>query len=110
VTELARSYFDFLHLPANHTCGGILLAWHTDHWVVSCPLLREFSLIAKVCSLTSDETWWMTCVYGPHTEADKLRFLQELREVRANGAGDWLLCGDFNLIYKAEDKSNGLLN
>jgi hypothetical protein len=24
--------------------------------------------------------------------------------------GPWLLCGDFNMIYKVSDKSNGLLN
>jgi hypothetical protein len=24
--------------------------------------------------------------------------------------GDWLLCRDFNLIYKMEDKSNNMLN
>jgi hypothetical protein len=26
------------------------------------------------------------------------------------GQGEWLLCGDFNLIYKAEEKSNSRLN
>lgn len=24
--------FDFFALPATHTCGGILLAWHSDIW------------------------------------------------------------------------------
>jgi hypothetical protein len=26
------------------------------------------------------------------------------------GIGAWLICGDFNLVYKAENKSNGRLN
>jgi hypothetical protein len=30
--------------------------------------------------------------------------------VRAASGGPWLLCGDFNLIYKANDKNNGRLD
>jgi hypothetical protein len=36
--------------------------------------------------------------------------LEEVRSLRQAIQGEWLLCGDFNLIYKAEDKSNGRLN
>jgi exonuclease III len=37
-------------------------------------------------------------------------FVQELRDVREDCDGPWMICGDFNLIYKDEDKNNGLLN
>jgi hypothetical protein len=49
-------------------------------------------------------------VYGPHRDEDKQAFLQELRSVRTGRAGPWLICGYFNLVYKAEDKNNGHLN
>jgi endonuclease/exonuclease/phosphatase family metal-dependent hydrolase len=49
-------------------------------------------------------------VYGPQEEPDKIAFLAELREVRDARQGPWVVCGDFNLIYRSEDKSNDNLN
>jgi hypothetical protein len=49
-------------------------------------------------------------VYGPHQDSLKLSFLQELREIRDVCFGPWLLCGDFNLIFKPEDKNNSNIN
>lgn len=49
-------------------------------------------------------------VYNPPRDAEKVAFLQELHDIRASRHGDWLLCGDFNLIYKASDKNNTMLN
>ena len=68
-------------------------------------LLFVFSLFAKVTLLQTNETWWVTCVYGPQLDHEKLMFLEELR-VRATFPGRWLMWGDFNLIYWAEDKNN----
>ena len=54
--------------------------------------------------------WWITVVYGPQEDADKIAFLQEIHDVRAGCDGPWMICGDFNLIYRDEDKNNGNLN
>lgn len=37
-------------------------------------------------------------------------FLQELRDVRSMCTGPWLITGDFNLIYRVEDKNNANLD
>ena len=81
-----------------------------DYWEGSNPILHDFSLTAKISCRSSNENWWTTCVYGPQGDSDKVLFLQELRTVRSGRSGPWLLCGDFNLIYRAEDKNNNLLN
>lgn len=60
--------------------------------------------------LQNEETWWLTYVYGPQTDQEKMLFLDELRDVHASCAGTWLICGDFNTIYQAEDKNNNRLN
>lgn len=52
----------------------------------------------------------MTIVYGPLRDADKPAFLAELHELRGVRSGPGLLNGDFNLIYRAEDKNNNRLN
>jgi hypothetical protein len=41
---------------------------------------------------------------------EKEGFPQELRALCSGLIGLWLLCGDFNLIYKALDKNNKCLN
>src|SRR5438128_2153111 len=37
-------------------------------------------------------------------------FLEELREVRSLCPAPWMLAGDFNMIYCAEDKNNDNIN
>lgn len=37
-------------------------------------------------------------------------FLSEIKDLKDRGKKEWLIIGDFNLIYKAEDKSNNRLN
>ena len=49
-------------------------------------------------------------VYGPQGEAAKLQFLQELKNIPPPEHNRWLILGDFNLIYQAEDKNNSNLN
>jgi hypothetical protein len=54
--------------------------------------------------------WWFTGVYGPQSDVLKLQFLQELCLVRQGCADPWVVGGDFNLIYQAEDKNNSNLD
>ena len=54
--------------------------------------------------------WWLTCVYGPQGDDNKILFLQEIRNLRTSCLGPWLVIGDFNLITSSEDKNNGNIN
>ena len=54
--------------------------------------------------------WWLTCVYGPQEDREKVGFLQELVDIRELHTGPWLVAGDFNLIARQEDKNNNLIN
>lgn len=49
-------------------------------------------------------------VYGPSREEDKATFLAELHDLRRIRHGPWIIVSDFNLIYRAKDKNNSLLN
>ena len=46
----------------------------------------------------------------PQSDINKIAFLDELHAIRDGCSGPLLLCGDFNMIYKAEYKSNSILN
>jgi hypothetical protein len=54
--------------------------------------------------------WSLTTVYGPAREEDKDAFLQELIELHRVHLGPWLIEGDFNMIYRAQDNNNTRLD
>lgn len=108
---LTGSCFDYMCLPAVGASGGALVAWRRDLWGMSQPVVRSFSLTLKLRPLDWDGIeWWLTNVYGPANRVDKPAFLTEIRDTRAAHPGPWLICGDFNVIYQAADKSNGRLH
>jgi len=49
-------------------------------------------------------------VYGPQNDQEKIAFLQEITDLRQHIRTPWLIIGDFNLIYRAEDKNNDRVN
>lgn len=106
---LGLDFYGFLSLPAEGTRGGILLAWKSRVVTISNPLLTTNALTARVAS-PAGTPWWISTVYGPQDEDGKVAFLQEIRDVCRDCTGPWMLCGDFNLILRNEDKNNGNLN
>jgi hypothetical protein len=54
--------------------------------------------------------WWLTCVYGPQDEADRVAFLAELGDIGVARPRACALCGDFNMIHRDEDKNNDNLS
>ena len=72
--------------------------------------LRYCRLHLRMHLWQDDPPWWLTEVYGPQSDADKISFLEELRDVRIACPGPWLLAGDFNMIYCLEDKNNDNIN
>lgn len=71
---------------------------------------RTYSISARIKLNCDDSEMWLFTVYGPSRDADKPAFLVELHELRSVRSGPWLLNGDFNLIYRAQDKNNSRLN
>jgi hypothetical protein len=110
VIQILGSGFDYVFLPMVHTWGGILLAWRSSSWVEDGHSSRSYSLLARVRAATSGPEWWLTTVYEPSREADKLAFLTELQERRQLRSGLCMLADNFKIIYRTEDKNNARLN
>nr|BDI54638.1 retrotransposon protein, putative, unclassified [Triticum aestivum] len=106
---LGNKFTNFFYVPAVGTRGGILVAWDELIVRLSNPHYQANSLTAIVKAPGAAE-WWLTCVYGPQEDRDKVEFLQELVDIRELHTGPWLVAGDFNLIARQEDKSNDLIN
>ena len=100
---------NFIFSPAIGTRGGILVAWRDRNLSTGVSVIKEFSVSVQF-QLLSGQLWWFTGVYGPHQDNLKLAFLQELGVVKNECEGPWIIAGDFNMIYRAEDKNNSNVN
>lgn len=108
---LGSEFGDYVYLPALATRGGILLARKSREIVITDPLFTANALTTRVSTPAGASTpWWITVVYGPQPDEAKIAFLQELCDIRMDCTGPWMICGDFNLIYRDEDKNNGSVN
>jgi hypothetical protein len=98
--------FGYVALPAVSGRGGILVAWRKKLWLVSSPSFGLNHVTVKV-TLTSAPSlsWWLTSVYGPQSDAEKVTFLDNLRTLRPSLSGPLMLFRDFNFIYQATEKT-----
>jgi hypothetical protein len=95
-----------MEAPEGESCWG----WHTDVMEASNLELSHFWL-----SMTIRPTWMtvpflLTVFYGPSDDVDKPEFLSELLSIMPSNSVQWIVLGDFNLIYEARDKNNLNLN
>jgi hypothetical protein len=109
VIQLLGSGFEYVYLPAIHTQGGFLVAWCASVWVASRSSTQLFSVSVWLHHTDDGPKWWLTSVYGPSLDANK-DALDELHDLWQVRSGPWMINGDFNLIYHAEDKNNDRLN
>jgi exonuclease III len=101
----------FAHRPATGTRGGILLLWDEDHVSITNIHIGTHLLSAEVTTLSCGTSFKLTTVYGPTADSEKAAFLEEALAAKPTDDNEkWLILGDFNLIYQAEDKNNGNLN
>jgi hypothetical protein len=106
---LGQDFKKFVFLPAQGTRGGILVTWRDGVFEADVWRIQRHSVSVKFKS-GDEHVWWFTGVYGAHQDAEKIAFLDEIREVRANCGGPWMMAGDFNMIYSTDDKNNENLN
>jgi hypothetical protein len=101
--ELMPAMFDYVLLPSAGASGGILVAWDTGAWSSANQSTGQFSASVRLEPVdTALVPWSLTVVYGPVHDS--------LRTVRDAALEPLLICGDFNMIYQARDKSNNRLN
>jgi exonuclease III len=100
---------NFVCLPSVGASGGVLITWRAKLGRIVASRVDSFSVSVKF-NPADGEAWWLTYVYGPQGHDRKIAFINELREIRVACAGPWLLGGDFNLIFRDEDKNNLNIN
>jgi exonuclease III len=100
----------FASLPANGVRGGILLAVNELFFTMQNIHTTTHTISTDLVMRADNAICTVTGVYGPQENNDKEVFLDEIKDSKQRGQREWLILGDFNLIYKAEDKNNNRLN
>jgi hypothetical protein len=88
-----------------------LVAWRRDVWAGTLATSRRFSVSVFIMPPNGcTEGWWLTAVYGPTLVSEKAAFLDKLRSIKLSCPGPAIYCGDFNLIYRDQDKNQGAIH
>ena len=90
--------------------GGILIAASERFLKLLLMQITEHTVSGRITMLEENISWCITGVYGPQTDPEKIVFMQEISDLKHHMDEQWLLLGDFNLIYRVEDKNNQRVN
>ena len=97
-------------LPSIGAFGDILIAASERFFRIQQTSLTPNTVTATITMLAENTSCSITGVYGPQADIDKIAFMQEILNPRQHVLPAWLLLGDFNLIYQAQDKNNARIN
>jgi exonuclease III len=86
-------------LPASGSAGGILIAETEKYFSLEPLVTTQHTISATITMLAENISWSITGVYGPQSDPDKRLFLQEIEALKSSMQPEWLILGDFNLIY-----------
>ena len=63
---------NFAYLPAQGTRGGALVAVDEDYYRISHSEFSEYTITVRVESTQCVSAWWITVVYGPQGDREKV--------------------------------------
>jgi exonuclease III len=110
---LGMSFADFAYLLASNR-GGVLVTAREADISLSDVHVGCYSITVRVhpcAQVNGDEvSWWLTSVYRPQDDNNKILFHEELEAIRDACSGPWAVCRDFNLILSEADKNNARIN
>lgn len=85
--------------------SGLLTIWIGNLFDGTIACDNSYSITVKFKSLLSDQTFYVSNIYGPSSPAEKASFVNWLYNVDASSYEDWLLVGDFNFIRVSENRN-----
>jgi len=95
---------DFAFLRARGLARGTLAMWDKDVlWLLSSSC-GNFSRTCVFLLVNSGLSWAFNSVYGPHSREDKLKFWEELCNIRDAWSGPWCITGNFNKILQGRER------
>ena len=86
LSAFGSDFSEFIEVPSAGASGGILVTWRWHIGVSGAQHVDNHSVTIQFSS-ADGQPWWLTCIYGPQGNEEKIQFLQELRNIRADCPG-----------------------
>ncbi|XP_077249317.1 uncharacterized protein LOC143888801 [Tasmannia lanceolata] len=96
---------DWVAKEAVGAAGGIIMIWKCDQITVEEVNIKGFSVSLLLNSSNWTEKWKLTVVYGPARARERIALWTELRDIREQRQGPWMVGGNFNTIRLPEEKN-----
>lgn len=91
------------HVNAKGRSGGLALFWKESCHLVILKSCKNF-IHCRVNDSRNSASWFLTCVYGNPTFAERRGLWDRLSDLRPANSAAWCCLGDFNEILFQEDK------
>lgn len=91
-------------LPSLGASGGILVGVNEDKFVILNTFIGVFTVTVHLKTKMDDFEWLCTFVYGPVLARKRRDFLKELSDYTSVGVNAWVLCGDFNMVRRRDER------
>jgi exonuclease III len=95
----------FVFVPSVGASGRLIIIWNESLFKGALEFQNDFSISVKFTCNISNDTWYLTKIYGPSHSDRKEEFLQWFSNISMPNDTDWLIMGDFNFIRNAHDRN-----
>lgn len=100
-----RKINKFEFLPSVGASEGLLIAWNDSLFSGENIFQNDFSISVRFISKLSGDSWILTNIYGPCQGAERVAFLDWLKNIQMPDDTKWILMGDFNYIWYPSNRN-----
>ncbi|XP_077251404.1 uncharacterized protein LOC143890568 [Tasmannia lanceolata] len=94
-------------MDARGSSGGIIIIWKDNIFDRLDYVINEHSISIRFRCRARGCQWLMTTVYGPSRARERRLLWPELKSIRDQWQGAWLIGGDFNTVRFPLEKNRG---
>lgn len=91
--------------PSQGASGGMAIIWKSALFDGELVFSNEFAISVKFTSTINSNEWVLTNAYGPCTAEGKRAFMHWFKYIQMLEHIDWLIVGDFNLIWSPDNRN-----
>ncbi|XP_071696403.1 uncharacterized protein [Rutidosis leptorrhynchoides] len=96
----------YVEKRARGRSGGLLLIWDSNSFRVDQAVEGDYFIAVKGKLVGHDTDIVVVNVYGPHKEDKKKCFWDSLSNLLMFDNVAWVLCGDFNEVWRCDERKN----
>lgn len=85
-----------IQVPTNRNAGGLAVLWDDNILELDEVAITGQEILAMVEVRMTNDTWLMSCIYASTIRDSQKILWQDLKIIKDNFCGNWLLGGDFN--------------